>query len=127
MAMDPPFSQNPWVPFDTFQKSVGSAEPTAPTLTTPLSCYSIGLENADQDCWYGCNQQQGKCSWCGQNGYCCKDGTPGNGCDGSFGGVSIHACTLSKLIIKRSLQISAVTVVEFLSGAGKNQQVFTFQ
>ena len=31
--MDP---QNPWVPFHTFQKSVGSAEPTEPTLTTPL-------------------------------------------------------------------------------------------
>ena len=31
--MDP---QNPWVPFHTFQKSVGSVEPTEPTLTMPL-------------------------------------------------------------------------------------------
>ena len=31
--MDP---QNPWVPYHTFQKSVGSAEPTEPTLTTSL-------------------------------------------------------------------------------------------
>ena len=28
--------KNPWVPFHTFQKSVGSMEPTEPTLTTPL-------------------------------------------------------------------------------------------
>ena len=34
--MDPSFSQNLWVPFYTFQKSVGSTEPTEPTLTTPL-------------------------------------------------------------------------------------------
>ena len=34
--MDPSFSQNPGVPFYTFRKSVGSAEPTEPTLTTPL-------------------------------------------------------------------------------------------
>ena len=34
--MDPSFSQNPWVPFYVFKKSVGSAEPTEPTLTTPL-------------------------------------------------------------------------------------------
>ena len=32
----PSFPQNPWVPFYTFQKSVGSAEPTEATLTTPL-------------------------------------------------------------------------------------------
>ena len=34
--MDPSFPKNPWVPFNTFQKSVGSVEPTEPTLTTPL-------------------------------------------------------------------------------------------
>ena len=34
--MDFTFTQNPWVPFHTFQKSVGSMEPKEPTLTTPL-------------------------------------------------------------------------------------------
>ena len=36
LIMGPSFPQNPWVPFYAFQKSVGSAEPTEPTLTTPL-------------------------------------------------------------------------------------------
>ena len=36
MAKGPYYPQNPWVPFYTFKNSVGSAEPTEPTLTTPL-------------------------------------------------------------------------------------------
>ena len=36
ITMGPSFSQNLWVPFHTFQKSVGSMEPTEPTLTTLL-------------------------------------------------------------------------------------------
>ena len=35
--MDPSLPQNLWVLFYTFQKSVGSMEPTEPTLTTPLA------------------------------------------------------------------------------------------
>ena len=34
--MGPSFPQNPWVPFYTSQKFVGSVEPTEPMLTTPL-------------------------------------------------------------------------------------------
>ena len=34
--MDPSFPQNQWAPLHTFQKSMGSVEPTEPTLTTPL-------------------------------------------------------------------------------------------
>ena len=35
-AMDPYFSQNPWVSFYIFQKSVGTVEPTEPAQTMPL-------------------------------------------------------------------------------------------
>ena len=55
---------------------------------------AIVLENAGQDCWNGCNQQQGKCSWCGAEGFFCQKGWQGNECDGSFGGESMHACEL---------------------------------
>ena len=54
-----------------------------------------GLENAGEDCWSGCNRIQGKCSWCGAKGYCCrKDWKTGNGCDGTFGGENGHQCFL---------------------------------
>ena len=73
------------------------------------SFHSIGLENPGQNCWFHCNFTQGKCSWCGSDGYCCrKNWTCGNGCDGSFGGDGIHACVLKptgKLILKRNLHI----------------------
>ena len=57
---------------------------------------NVGLENDDQECFGHCNGQ-GKCSWCGSEGYCCRKGwTPGNGCDGSFGGNDQHVCVLKE-------------------------------
>ena len=50
------------------------------------------LENVGKDCWTGCNQNQGKCDWCGSSGWCCRKNWFGNGCDGSFGGPSNHQC-----------------------------------
>ena len=53
------------------------------------------MKNAGQSCWLDCNKQQGKCEWCGTEGYCCmKDWPAGNGCDGSFGGENGHECLL---------------------------------
>ena len=54
------------------------------------------MENGGIDCWGGCNAQQGKCDWCGTEGWCCQQGWVGNGCDGTFGGPSGggHQCVL---------------------------------
>ena len=51
--------------------------------------------NAGVDCWEKCGGKQGPCDWCG-NGRCCKKGWPdtSNGCDGSFGGNTMHECVL---------------------------------
>ena len=64
-----------------------------------LFLYVLGsqnLENGGIDCYTGCNQQQGKCDWCGMDGWCCRKGIDwvGNGCDGTFGGPSSHRCVL---------------------------------
>merc|ERR1712025_670562 len=58
------------------------------------ACAALGLENAGNDCWHGCNKLQGKCSFCGPNGYCCRKGFEGSECDGSYGGHNFHACVL---------------------------------
>ena len=55
---------------------------------------SMDLENSGQDCWSECNYQQGLCSWCGSEGYCCRKNYYGDGCDGSFGGDTAHVCVL---------------------------------
>ena len=52
------------------------------------------LEHSDEDCWNGCNYAQGKCGWCGNDGWCCRKEWIGNGCDGSFGGANQHLCVL---------------------------------
>merc|ERR1711998_37520 len=46
-----------------------------------------GLKHAGKDCWSGCNHKQGKCSWCGTGGICCRKGwkDKSNGCDGKLG------------------------------------------
>jgi len=50
--------------------------------------------NLGSDCWSNCNRKQGKCSWCGRQGYCCRVdwSDKSNGCDGSVGGYGNHAC-----------------------------------
>ena len=59
--------------------------------------------NAGKTCWYNCGGEQGKCSWCGSDGWCCrKNGNSPywlptaqtNGCDGTFGGPTQHQCVL---------------------------------
>ena len=52
------------------------------------------LEHAGEDCYAGCNQRDGKCNWCGGDGWCCRKGWVGNGCDGELGGDNRHECTL---------------------------------
>ena len=52
------------------------------------------LENGFQDCWNGCNKQEGKCAWCGTDGWCCRKDRVGNGCDGNIGGPNNHQCVL---------------------------------
>ena len=50
------------------------------------------LENDGKDCWSECNQQDGRCNWCGTRGWCCKLNSIGNGCNGLFGGENNHQC-----------------------------------
>ena len=52
------------------------------------------MENGGKDCWNGCSQKQGKCDWCGADGWCCRKDWAGNGCDGTFGGEKGHQCVL---------------------------------
>ena len=52
------------------------------------------IENEGKDCWNGCKKTQGECEWCGTEGWCCRLGWKGNGCDGSMGAFGMgHVCT----------------------------------
>merc|ERR1719205_367778 len=53
------------------------------------------LENGGKECYRECNTQQGKCNWCGPDGWCCRKDWVGNGCDGTIGGPSNHQCVLN--------------------------------
>lgn len=52
------------------------------------------VQNSGKDCWIGCNNQPGKCNWCGVDGWCCRQGWIENGCDGKIGGPTYHQCVL---------------------------------
>ena len=58
------------------------------------ACLFADLEHAGEDCYQGCNQRDGKCNWCGGDGWCCRKGWVGNGCDGKLGGDNRHECSL---------------------------------
>merc|ERR1719453_238925 len=47
--------------------------------------YGPSLQNQGKDCWGGCGSQQGACEWCGAEGYCCRLGWNGGGCNGKMG------------------------------------------
>ena len=51
-----------------------------------------GLINGRDQCWSECNKRDGKCDFCGSNGYCCRKGYNNNGCDGKIGGNDHHIC-----------------------------------
>ena len=72
-----------------------SSRPLWWQLRLPWSSPPSALENSGKNCWDGCNKQQGRCNWCGTDGYCCRKGwSIGNGCDGTFGGTGHHLCLL---------------------------------
>ena len=55
-----------------------------------------GVRHEGKDCWYPCTNMnmagQGRCGYCGTGGMCCRKGSRGGGCDGTFGGDGHHAC-----------------------------------
>ncbi len=54
-----------------------------------------GLAHEGEDCWVDCGQKGGPCEWCGSTGMCCRQGSIGDGCDGSIGGPVLefkHVC-----------------------------------
>jgi len=68
-----------------------------------------GLQNAGQNCWGSCGNQQGPCAFCG-TGLCCRFGwhDHSNGCDGTIGvqGQPHHMCAA------QGMHSSAVLVVQ---------------
>ena len=62
---------------------------------TVCEVQELELENGGQDCWHACNAKQGKCIWCGKDGWCCMQTWIGNGCDGTIGGSGNHQCVLN--------------------------------
>ena len=73
------------------------------------------MENGGKDCFDVC-KKQGRCDWCGMDGWCCRKDRVGNGCDGTFGGLN-HQCVL------KPGKLSNITVLKYffakLSGIGK--------
>ena len=68
-----------------------------------ISGSGLNLMNAGIQCWYSCGEKQGKCPWCGSDGWCCRKNAnnpywlptaQSNGCDGTFGGLNKHECVL---------------------------------
>ena len=64
----------------------------------------LGVENAGQECWGACGDQQGECSsFCGRGGRCCRHAfSAGNGCEVDDGVDSVNEflCVRSFRIIR---------------------------
>ena len=53
-----------------------------------------GVQNENQRCLDSCDGKEGRCGWCGPDGWCCMLGVIGNGCTGNMGlGSQDHVCT----------------------------------
>ena len=67
------------------------------SLYTEINCLRFLL---GKNCWWKCGKKGGKCSWCGRNGYCCRQGwtgTPDPRCNRAVSACKgYHCCTLIK-------------------------------
>ena len=74
----------------------------------------LALLNEGVDCYPNCGGQQGKCSWCGSEGFCCREGwhDTSNGCDGTFGGQRQHECVLKSGMMFTSVSIQRVNSIK---------------
>ena len=73
--------------------------------TSPVTIfkYSVEYEQKDNgDCWYTCGEKGGKCSICGDNGFCCSavDGAQNGDCPQmaieSVANAGHHVCSVPK-------------------------------
>ena len=53
--------------------------------TPVLGLETAGVRNEGEDCWGHCGKWEGRCGYCGNNGYCCRKDQLGCGCDGEMG------------------------------------------
>ena len=69
-----------------------------------------GIDNSGRECWSNCNKSNGKCSWCGSKGVCCRKGVRvvGTECDGEIGGDGHHRC-----VAESGMYVLAVAEMQF--------------
>ena len=108
-----PDSLTPWPPCTRLHNLTSGSQVRLPFLalihSLPLwpTCVSLNpgfkgekLEHANEQCWWGgmCNKKQGKCNYCGTEGFCCRQDwhDTSAGCDGTFGGIGMHQCVLKR-------------------------------
>ena len=68
-------------------------------MHTTIKLILVLSKHVGEECYSKCNENQGKCDWCGE-GLCCRKGFQGGGCDGSFGGPSNHQCVTKPPVLK---------------------------
>lgn len=59
------------------------------------------LRNENQDCYFQCHEQSGRCSFCG-SGKCCRKGVKQQGCNGEEGGEANHQCIAQKPVLEHA-------------------------
>ena len=53
--------------------------------TPVIGFETAGVRNEGEGCWGNCGKWEGRCGYCGNNGYCCRKDWLGCGCDGEMG------------------------------------------
>ena len=87
-------------------------------------CLGEKYKNLGKQCWSRCGAKQGRCSYCGIEGLCCRKRWTGNGCNGQMGGGSHHIC-VEKATTTTMESISPSTTVESTTPTSINSQVMS--
>ena len=71
---------------------------------------SIGSDPPDS------NESHGQCtSYCGAQGWCCRKGQTGNGCNGRIGGSGKHVCIPKPGLNEVSFNFNSLTTTQWIT------------
>ena len=79
--------------------------------TPRIGFETAGIRHEGESCYASCGRWDGRCGYCGNNGYCCKKDQKGCGCDGEMGVAGKGYVCTEKLATGKDITIIIINLI----------------